>query len=97
MKSYIAAKDPELRKTKTVQNIVECCKTTNVLLVVVSILLPPLAPGLAILIVDNAQKIKQAENAQSETVENTEPASNNAQSDLEEPLLGAKSSAKLTT
>ena len=59
--SKIAQDHPKSCKTQTVQNIVKRCKTINVLLVIVSILLPPLAPGLAILIVDNARIIKQAE------------------------------------
>ncbi len=60
--SKIAQEHPKHCKTQTVQNMINRCKTINVLLVVVSILLPPLAPAMAILIVDNAQRIKQAEN-----------------------------------
>ncbi len=95
--SHIAEKEPELRKTKTVQNMINRCKTINVLLVVVSILLPPLAPAMAILIVDNAQRIKQAENAQSETVEKAKSTLKQGNSDLETPLLSGKSSTESST
>ena len=90
--SHIAEKEPELRKTKTVQNIINRCKTINVLLVVVSILIPPLAPRIAIKIVDNVKRIQQAENAQPKTVEKAESTSKKGNNDLNKPLLSRKSS-----
>ena len=85
--SKIAKNHPQYCKTQIVQNTVKRCKAINVLLVFVSILLPPLAPGIAILIVDNARRIKQAENAQSKTVDNAEPALNDTKGNLEKTLL----------